>query len=118
MREPFKEGIRLFNEAYFKDAHEEWEVIWKPLSASPGKLFLQGLIMIAAALHKYGKKEYPGMERLMSKGVRLVSENRREAFDMDTENFLADIRLFWDKYKLNEKAGLDLPKIRTKKNAS
>ncbi len=56
----FEEGIRLFNEGHYKEAHEEWEALWITLPASPRKNFLHGLIMTAAALYKYGKNEFPG----------------------------------------------------------
>lgn len=47
----YLEGIRLFNEGRYWDAHEVWEEIWAPLPKdSDERLFYQGLIQIAAAL--------------------------------------------------------------------
>lgn len=46
-------GFELFNAGERFEAHEEWEAIWldEP-KGHPNRLFLQGLIQIAAAFHR------------------------------------------------------------------
>jgi uncharacterized protein len=46
----FAEGVEHFNRGRFFEAHEKWEEIWKT-ATGPEKLFYQGLIQAAAALH-------------------------------------------------------------------
>ncbi|MCE9581852.1 MAG: DUF309 domain-containing protein [Planctomycetes bacterium] len=49
----FTLGFELFNKGERFEAHEEWEAIWldEP-KGHPNRLFLQGLIQVAAAFHR------------------------------------------------------------------
>jgi hypothetical protein len=49
-REEFVRGIGLFNTQKYWEAHEAWEEVWKERSED-ARIFLQGLIQAAAALH-------------------------------------------------------------------
>ena len=44
-------GQTLFNSGKFFEAHERWEDVWRELDGED-KVFVQGLIQVAAALHK------------------------------------------------------------------
>lgn len=46
-----REGTRLFNRGEWWEAHEAWEQVWMT-SSGPERQFVQGLILLAAALHK------------------------------------------------------------------
>jgi len=48
-RDWYFEGIRLFNQREFFDAHEVWENIWRK-SEGTGRHYFQGLIQCAVAL--------------------------------------------------------------------
>ncbi|NUN49402.1 MAG: DUF309 domain-containing protein [Candidatus Brocadiae bacterium] len=49
----FLEGFDLFNRGKRFEAHEEWEAMWlEEPKGHPNRLFLQGLIQIAAAFHR------------------------------------------------------------------
>lgn len=72
-----KEGIRLFNEGLFWEAHEAWEAIWL-VAAPPEKQFVQGLIQVAAAWHHVGRKNRRGATRLASRALA-----RLEPFEQD-----------------------------------
>ena len=48
----FLRGARLFDQGAFFEAHEAWEDEWRVTADSAQRLFLQGLIQVAAALHK------------------------------------------------------------------
>lgn len=52
-------GGVLFDRGLFFEAHEVWEEAWLRESGTTRRL-LQGLIQIAAALHKVSRKEHPG----------------------------------------------------------
>jgi hypothetical protein len=60
---PFRAGIDHFNATEFWDAHEDWETIWRE-SESEVRLFLQGLIQLAAAYHHVQRGTWPGGLRL------------------------------------------------------
>lgn len=72
-----REGIRLFNEGLFWEAHEAWEAIWL-VAAPPEKQFVQGLIQVAAAWHHVGRRNRKGATRLASRALA-----RLEPFEQD-----------------------------------
>lgn len=47
----FVRGAELFNAGHWWEAHEAWEAVWMH-SSGDEKLLVQGLILLAAALHK------------------------------------------------------------------
>jgi len=52
-------GIQLFNKEKFWEAHESWEKVWLR-HPEDGRIFLQGLIQLAAAYHQFQKKIHRG----------------------------------------------------------
>jgi len=63
-------GVDLYNHAYWWEAHEAWEVLWRqPQAAYLTKEFLQGLIKIAAAFLKWQLKQQRGVEQLYNEGI-------------------------------------------------
>ncbi len=55
MRSELERGATLFNAAEYWEAHEAWEGPWRAARASGDTLeahYLQGLILLAAAIHK------------------------------------------------------------------
>src|SRR5260370_9459900 len=62
MRGPLGEsvarGAGLFNRGLFWEAHEAWEVAWLELEDEP-KLFVQGLIQVAAGYYKATVQNQP-----------------------------------------------------------
>ena len=58
--EEFAHGVELFNDCKFWHAHEAWEQVWKR-HHEDSRMFLQGLILMAAALHTLvEKRRYTG----------------------------------------------------------
>ncbi|MFQ5797137.1 MAG: DUF309 domain-containing protein [Bacteroidota bacterium] len=58
--EEFANGVELFNDCKFWHAHEAWEQVWKR-RPEDSRMFLQGLILMAAALHTLvEKRRYTG----------------------------------------------------------
>lgn len=47
----FVRGVSLFNAGQWWEAHEAWEEVWHAATGDD-RLFVQGLILLAAALHK------------------------------------------------------------------
>src|SRR3989304_4535536 len=56
----FDRGIGLFNEGKFWHAHEAWEQVWRR-HPEDSRLFIQGLILMAAGFHLLlEKRKYSG----------------------------------------------------------
>jgi predicted metal-dependent hydrolase len=58
-------GIEKFRQGHFFEAHEVWEELWM-VSTGPERLFLQGLIQIAAALLHLGRGRVEPARRLLA----------------------------------------------------
>ena len=56
-------GVELFNAQQFWHAHEAWEELWLHASGDE-RIFLQGLIQLAAAYHHVQRGTYRGGARL------------------------------------------------------
>jgi predicted metal-dependent hydrolase len=65
-------GIERFNEHRFWDAHEAWETAWLRVEGDE-KLFLQGLIQLAAAYHHVQRGTHRGALRLFDASLRKLS---------------------------------------------
>jgi hypothetical protein len=103
----FVEGVRLFNEHLFWEAHEALEIPWRE-DASPDREFHQGLIHCAAALHhfrlatqrregRHGEKpateamvlrHLEGAKGQWEKARQRLERFRPRHFGMDVEGFL------------------------------
>jgi len=68
----FSEGIRLFNQGAFYDAHEVLEDVWRANHGSE-KRFLQGLIQLAVALHHHSQGNLRGTRSLLARSARNLS---------------------------------------------
>ena len=67
----FKKGLEAFNSGHFFDAHEHWEEVWLE-TLNPEKMFLQGLIQIAAAFHHYSRANRQGTQNLLQAGLTKI----------------------------------------------
>lgn len=56
MSTAFAEGARAFDEGRYFEAHEHWEDDWRVEPSPNRKRLLQGLVQVAAALHKHRDK--------------------------------------------------------------
>lgn len=66
-------GVELFNAGLFWESHEAWEELWLELEGTD-KLFLQGLIQLAAAYHKAFVQEQPrGCVRLLEASLEKLA---------------------------------------------
>lgn len=85
----FHEGLRLFNEQEWFDAHETWEDIWV-MASGERKLFYQGLIQCAVVMEH--------VRRGNPRGVRAVWKTAQSKFEglpaiymgIDIRKLLAD----------------------------
>ena len=64
----YRKGLEAFNSAHFYDAHEHWEEVWLA-TPNPEKMFLQGLIQVAAAFHHHSRANLLGTRNLLQAGL-------------------------------------------------
>jgi hypothetical protein len=68
----FRSGLDEYRRGHFFEAHEEWERLWKS-AAGNDRLFLQGLIQLAAGLvHLEKGRPAPGLRLLGLAREKLV----------------------------------------------
>jgi predicted metal-dependent hydrolase len=84
----FGEGIELFNQGRFFEAHEAWEEIWRSTTPEPRDLF-QGLIQVAAALHQFlDLKRIDGPRRTLAKARMRLEPYAPAALGIDIKDLL------------------------------
>ena len=87
----FEHGLHLFNADEFYEAHEVWEDVWRPLSPSRDKQFLQGLIQIAVGLHHHSTGNCVGALSLLKRGTRNIRDFRTDFLAIDVDGFLEQV---------------------------
>ena len=69
--EAYLYAIDLYNNGFFWEAHEEWELLWRSLTkGTPQHTFLQALIQAAAACLKERQGAEAGARRLAERAAR------------------------------------------------
>ena len=90
-RKLYLEGIQLFNEHEYFDAHEAWEDVWH-MAYGLKHDFYQGLIQCAVALEHYRRSNPRGVVSLY-KSYRPKFEHVPPKFmGLDVTKFLAEMR--------------------------
>jgi predicted metal-dependent hydrolase len=88
--DPIQEGIRLFNDRFFFEAHEVLEGVWREERGEP-RLFLQGLIQISAAYHHTQNGNLVGAITLLQRGAEKMRRYPAGYLGIDTEDLLAHV---------------------------
>ena len=86
-----EEGVALFNTHKFWEAHEAWEKIWLA-SSGDEKLFLQGLIQLAAAYHHLQRGTYRGGIRLFAAAFAKLEAFPESYAEIERESAVAAAR--------------------------
>jgi predicted metal-dependent hydrolase len=84
--ELYARGIELFNSSEFYEAHEVLEDVWRA-EQGPHKLFLQGLIQVAVALHHHSTGNVVGCRSLLKRAERNLSSYPENYFDLNLTQF-------------------------------
>lgn len=70
----FEQGLSAYGRGAFFDAHEFWEQLWRDERGEDYKCLLQGLIQVAAAMHKVQEQHKPGPSAsLLSRALMRLS---------------------------------------------
>lgn len=64
------EGLLLFNDGKFYQAHEVWEDLWRATTDPVLKICHQGLIQAAVGLHHLGRHNRAGARSQIEKAIR------------------------------------------------
>src|ERR1700688_5197286 len=64
----YQKGLEAFNSDHFYEAHEHWEEVWLE-TPDPDKMFLQGLIQVAAAFHHHSRANLLGTRNMLQAGL-------------------------------------------------
>jgi hypothetical protein len=107
-------GIEHFNSGDYFEAHEAWEEIWLE-STGIEKLFYQGLIQAAVALHHFSIGRYGAAKRMCEKAVSRLSQVPRVFYSLDVEAFTCQLGSFFAYQVADLQAGarnaLPIPRI-------
>src|SRR5215470_16086391 len=112
--DPVARGVELFNRGLYWEAHEAWEELWLELEDEP-KLFLQGLIQLAAAYHKATVQMQPsGCVKLHRSALVKLAPAPREFMGVQIEPLVAAARKTLaeaERWLAGEAAGIDRASI-------
>ena len=90
-RKLYYDGIQLFNEREFFEAHEVWEDIWHMAYGTKYE-FYQGLIQCAVALEHYARSNPRGVVSLYDSYRRHFKDVPDVFMGLDVKGFLARMR--------------------------
>jgi len=88
--DPIGEGVRLFNEEYFFEAHEVLEDVWHLERGEP-RLFLQGLIQVCAAYHHFQNGNLVGAMALLDRGAEKMRRYPPQYLGFDARKLISHI---------------------------
>lgn len=95
MEHDFLEGIRLFNTQHYFEAHEALEAVWLKATGDR-KVFLHGLIQVAAAFHHYTRGNRAGFRSLLEKGCAKLEPFGAEFENVDLAALMRQLRQWRD----------------------
>jgi hypothetical protein len=84
------EGIALFNQHSFFEAHEVLEDVWRA-APEPERKFLQGLIQVAVALHHHSRGNLVGCRSLLDRARRNLGTYPAEYGGVDLGGLLDSV---------------------------
>ena len=109
----FQKGLDAFNSSHFYEAHEHWEEVWL-ITPNPEKLFLQGLIQVAAAFHHHFRANGAGCRNLLRAGLDKLDRFPQAHYGLMIEPLRASVRLWLEVLEAGENAkNADIPVIKT-----
>jgi uncharacterized protein len=100
----FAEGIRLFNQGNFFEAHEVWEKIWKEIETEE-KIFYQGMIQAAAALVHVQRGNYRGAVSLYFKSRGKLDQLPAVWMGIDVEHFRGAFARYFEALQTSHGSG-------------
>ena len=112
----FQKGLEAFNSAHFYDAHEHWEEVWLE-TLNPEKMFLQGLIQVAAAFHHYSRANRLGCRNLLRAGLAKLDQFPDKHYGLAIEPLRASVRVWLSVFEVGKSLEREkIPTIKSQKD--
>lgn len=89
----FDRAVEHFNAARFFESHEDWETVWLEAEGRH-RLWLQGLIQFAAALHHVDHGTASGLVKLVRSAQEKLSGYGGETHGLDVARLTADVAIW------------------------
>ncbi len=103
MDPPIAEGVYLFNTGKFFEAHEALEAVWLKTKGDD-KIFLHGLIQIAAAFHHFQRRNPAGFRSLLEKGLKKLERVGAAKYGIDLDSLLKQLQPWREILKREEES--------------
>ncbi len=87
----YLEGIALFNDVEFFEAHDVWEELWSEYQG-PSRKYFQGLIQAAVCLHHFGNGNIRGAKKLYYGCRNYLEPYCPEHMGLNLTKFLKDLQ--------------------------
>ena len=91
MPDLLEEGVLLFNDAKFYEAHEVWEDLWRATAEPRLKTCYQGLIQAAVGLHHLGRGNPIGGRSQIGKAIRNLEAGAAAVVDIDIPGLIRQL---------------------------
>jgi predicted metal-dependent hydrolase len=98
------EGVRLFNSRKYFETHEVLEEVWLKTEGEK-KVFLHGLIQVAAAFHHHTKGNPAGFRSLLEKGLKKLEDFSEDEEGIDLGGLRQQLRPWQDHLKTGHSTG-------------
>ncbi len=106
----YLQGIELFNDCEFFEAHEIWEELWTEYRGEDRK-FYQGIIQVAVALQHFTNGNLRGAQKVYVSSRKYLEQYLPVHEGLDLEGFLAQYeRCFQEANQYEAIKPNDLPK--------
>ena len=87
----YLEGIQLFNECEYFEAHDVWEELWQDYQGDSRK-FYQGLIQVAVCLHHFGNGNIRGARKLYHSSRAYLEPYAPHHLDLNVDQLIAGLQ--------------------------
>ncbi len=84
------EGVDAFNSARYYDAHEAWEDVWRE-SIGAERLWLQGLVQVAVALHHASTGNLVGARSVLARALRNLQKCPADLRGVDIDDLRVNL---------------------------
>ena len=93
-----RQGVEEFNRAYYFEAHETLEDLWRGTSG-PLRLFYQGLIQLAVALYHLSNGNRRGALNLLGKGLDKLAAYQPTCQNIDVDSLCREAGSWLDRVR-------------------
>jgi predicted metal-dependent hydrolase len=113
MRNRLDEGIFFFNEGRYFDAHETWEEMWREQNGDL-RLFLQGLVQAAVALHHLSARNLVGARAQLRKSIEKLDQFAPDEAGIDVAKLRQQLRQVLERVDVATPSTVRIIRLRTK----